>query len=86
MANRANRRAQVRFHRKRAKAIARSQGCICPCELKLDPLDGRPVWCERSDSSRRVYLTKHRPDCPLHARYDPNEWVVVIPPEPECER
>jgi hypothetical protein len=83
--NRQNRRAEVRFHRKRAKQIARSQGCTCACvELVLSPMDKGPRWSARPDSGRPTYIVRHSPTCALQP--DPNEWVVIVPSGPECER
>lgn len=89
--NRSQRRADVREHRHRARQLARAQGCTCRVELLLNPIDGRPVWAQRPDTDRRVYLTKHDDACPLYvARYDPDAYVIVIviviPPEPGCSR
>lgn len=84
--NRATRRAEVKLHRRRARAIARDQGCTCHVELVLDPLNGRPVWAERSDSDRKVYIVKHASHCPMSLTINRDEWVTVIPPEPECPR
>jgi hypothetical protein len=67
--------------------IARAKGCTCPCELVLDPTDGRPVWTERPDSDKRLYITKHRPECPVWTTVtDSPEYVILVPPEPECGR
>ena len=86
--NRANRRAEVRLHRRRAKAIARSLGCNCPCELMLDPIDGRAVWTERPDSDKATYIIRHWETCPLRVNPPPNspDWVIIRPPEPDCSR
>jgi hypothetical protein len=87
MSNRATRRAEIRLARRRAKAAARSWGCRCSAEVQLDPLDGRPIWARRPDSDKRLFLTKHRPDCPIWGNYDQNpEYFFVIPPEPGCSR
>jgi hypothetical protein len=86
--NRANRRAEIRWHRRRAKAMSRAAGCNCPAELVLDPIDKRPVWTERPDSDSRLYIIRHRETCPLRLHPPPGspDYVVVSRPEPECSR
>ncbi len=85
--NRAQRRAEVRQHRKRAKWIARLKGCTCPQSFSETPSTGDPVWVERPDSDRKLYLIMHRPDCPIWTVDTGSpEYVVIVPPEPGCSR
>lgn len=79
--NRQSRRQAVREHRRRARVLARARGCTCQLHLVLAPSDGRPVWAERPDTGKPIYLTRHRPGCPLLAEERPYGYVIIRPAE-----